>query len=49
MQKAKLFNYLASGKAAANFRMVMIISVLVASLLFTGVVGAEPIPGGNGG
>lgn len=49
MLKIKMFNYLASGKAAATFRMVLILSVLITSLLFTGVVGAEPTPGGCGG
>lgn len=49
MLKAKMFNFLASGKAVATFRMVVILSVLIASLLFTGVVGAEPTPGGCGG
>jgi hypothetical protein len=49
MFKVKMFNYLASGKAAVTFRMVMILSVLIASLLLTGVVGAEPMAGGQGG
>jgi hypothetical protein len=49
MFKVKVFNVLASGKAAATFRLVMILSVLIASLLLTGVVGAEPFPGGHGG
>ena len=49
MLKVKMFNLLASGKAAATFRMVLILSVLITSLLFTGVVGAEPTPGGCGG
>lgn len=49
MLKVRMFNFIASGRAAATFRMVMILSVLVASLLFAGVAGAEPTHGGQGG
>lgn len=49
MFKAKLFNYLVNGKAAATFRMVVILTVLISSLLFTGVAAAGSTPGGCGG
>jgi hypothetical protein len=49
MLKVRMFNLLASGKAAVIFRMVFILTVLITSLLFTGMVGAEPTPGGVGG
>lgn len=49
MLKVKMYSFMASGKAATTFRLVMILSVLIASLLLTGAVGAEPTPGGAGG
>lgn len=49
MLKVKMFNFMVSGKAAMTFRLVMILSVLIASFLLTGVVGAQPTPGGQGG
>jgi hypothetical protein len=49
MLKVKMYNFLASSKAVSTFRLVMILSVLIASLLVTGAVGAEPTAGGMGG
>jgi hypothetical protein len=48
MLKVNLFNYFASGKAAATFRIVMVLAVLMAALVFTGTVAAGPTPGGVG-
>jgi hypothetical protein len=45
MLKTNLYNFFASGKAATTFRVVLILSVLIASLMFTVVAGAGTMPG----
>lgn len=48
MIKAKFFNFVVSGKAAATFRVVMVLSILISALAFTGVVAAGTVPGNVG-
>ena len=48
MFKAKLFSLMGNTAAHSTIRMVLLLSVLLASLLFTGVAGAGPMPGGVG-
>jgi hypothetical protein len=45
MNKAKVFNFLVSGKAAVTFRVAMLLTILIVSLLVTGAASAGTIPG----
>jgi hypothetical protein len=48
MLKVRFYHFFVSGKAAATFRIMMILAILISALVFTGTAAAGPTPGGVG-